>query len=281
MRKGYTKLTGGWPAALALPILLAGPALGGEISAVLSSGSGPYAEAYASFKTGLALPHGTYDASAADFVPPENSAYFAAFGARAAAADYPPGSRGVYVLAPSTVRRRGWQHISMVPSPAGAVAGFLALQPGLKRLAVFWAAYPGEHYMEELRDAGRRAGVDIISAKLRSTDAFPERLRGLLGRMDAFWLMPDPALITAHSLMVLASFACGNSVPFYAPTAALVQNGATASLAPDFAQSGAAAAEAARAFLRGEDLPEVLFVENPRLRLNAELIAKCRWPVKR
>lgn len=280
MRKEFTSLIRTWRWALGLAFLLAGPAAAADICVVLSAESGPYAEAYAAFEADLDLPHKTHDASKPGFVHPEDSVYSVAFGARAAAADYQPGTHGVYALTPSIVRRNGWHHISMVPSPDAAIAGLKGLQPGLGRLAVFWSVYPGEPYMEALRESGHRAGVEIISARLRSPDSFPERLRGLLGKMDAFWLMPDPALITGNSLLVLASFACANSVPFYAPTAALVQSGATASLAPDFSQSGAAAAAAIKTLHAGGKLPPVIFVENPRLRLNAELKEKCRWPIK-
>lgn len=281
MKKGLASLIRGWPAALALPALLCRPAAAAEVSVVLSADSGPYAEAYAAFKAETDLAVRVYDASKPGFLMADDAGYTVAFGARAAAADYPPGTHGVYALTPSMVRRSGWHHISMVPSPDAAIAGFRGLQPGLSRLAVFWSVYPGEPYLEGLREAGHRAGIEIISAKLRSPDSFPERLRGLLGKMDAFWLMPDPALITGNSLLLLTSFSCANSIPFYAPTAALVQSGATASLAPDFSQSGTAAAAAVKALLNGGKLPPVIFVDNPRLRLNQELTEKCRWPVKK
>lgn len=281
MRKTFTSLIRRAPAAAALALLLGSTARSAEIGAVLSAPSGPYAEAYSAFKAALDLPHEVYDASKPGFNPAEAGDFTVAFGARAAAADYPPGIHGISLLAPSPVRRHGWHQVAMVPSPAAAIAGFRKLQPGLKRLAVFWAAYPGEAYLEDLRKAGSGAGVEIISARLRSPDSFPERLRGLLGRMDAFWLMPDPALITADSLLVLGSFACANAVPFYAPTAALLQNGGAAALAPDFAQAGAAAAAAVKAVRAGESVPAMIFVEDIQLRINQELADKCRWPLKK
>ncbi|MBI5743909.1 MAG: hypothetical protein HY952_05115, partial [Elusimicrobia bacterium] len=175
---------------------------------------------------------------------------------------------------------RLWHEISMLPTPDAAVAAYLKLQPGLRRLAIFWTAYPGERYLEELRQAGKAAGLEIISARLRGPDAFPERLRYLLSRMDAFWLMPDPALITQSSLLVLANFSCANSIPFYAPTRALVASGATASFAPDFKAAGAAAARGIALMRSGQQLPAVTYVENPQLQLNTELTEKCRWPIK-
>ncbi len=250
-----------------------------DLAAVVSGKSGPYAAAYAAFKAALEAPHDFYDASAPDFAPPEDISYAVAFGAKAAAVEYPPGTRLVYALAPVTGRSRNWHEISMAPQPAEAIAAYRRLQPGLRRLAVFWAAYPGEIYMEELRKAGQAAGVEIISAKLKSPDSFPERLRRLMGKMDAFWLMPDPVLITQSSLMILADFSCSNAIPFYAPTYALVIHGATASFAPEFPDAGAAAARAIAAIRRGDALPPVIYPEKTSLRVNEELRDKCRWPL--
>ncbi|HAU90182.1 MAG TPA: hypothetical protein DCW72_08175, partial [Elusimicrobia bacterium] len=236
------------------------PAAAGEVAAVLSSDSGHYAEAYASFKAG---PHGgaeKFDASAQGFILPAEVKYVAAFGVKAAALRYPPGTRLVYALAP--VEGRAHSHeISMAPRPADALAAYKKLQPGLKRLAVFWTAYPGDDYIEELRAAGVGAGMEIISARLNSPDSLPERLRKLMGKMDAFWLMPDPALITQSSVMVLSAFSCANSVPFYAPTYALALGGGTASFAPDFAAAGSEAGRALAVLGSGGQLPRVIYPE--------------------
>lgn len=266
-------------AAAALPCCAA-PARAGDLAAVVSSQAGPYAEAYAAFKAALAVQADLHDASSPGFEPPEDARYVAAFGARAAALDYTPGVHGVYALAPVAGLKPGWHQVSMAPPPAAALAAYRGLQPGLRRLAVFWAAYPGEKYISELRAAGEAAGVEIISARLKSADSLPERLRRLMGKMDAFWLMPDPALITQGSLRVLADFSCSNAVPFYAPTSALVLNGATASYAPDFAAAGAAAARAITTLRGGGRLPGVIYPDTAQLKVNEDLRERCRWPLK-
>lgn len=267
-------------AAAALALWAPSPARCGELAGIVSSGAGPYAEAYAAFQAGLSAPAELYDVSTPGFSAPEAAHYVAVFGARATALDFPAGTHRVYALAPVAGRGRGWHQISMVPPPAEALAAYAGVQPGLRRLAVFWSAYPGEKYMEELRAAGEAAGIEIISARLKSPDSLPERLRRLMNKMDAFWLMPDPVLITQGSLLVLANFSCANAVPFYAPTYALVQNGATASFAPDFAEAGAAAARAVEELRAGRRQPPVIYPLNTRLRLNMQLLDKCRWPLK-
>ena len=269
----------GWLAAGAL-LCCPGAALAGDMAAVLSSNTGPYAEAYAAFRAELGVPFDLHDLSKAGVTAPEDVGYAVAFGAKAAALEYPPGTHLVYALTPVVIRTRNWHEVSMVPAPKAALAAYKELQPGLKRLAVFWTAYPGEKYISDLREAGGAAGIEVISSRLKNPDAFPERLRGLMGRMDAFWLMPDPALITQSSIMVLASFSCANAIPFYAPTTALVAGGATASYAPEFAEAGAAAARAILVMYRGGRLQQVTYVNNIRLHVNRELTEKCRWPVK-
>lgn len=253
----------------------------GELAAVISAPSDPYNEALAGFKAALDLPFESYDASKPGFAPPEDLRYVAAFGVRAAALDYPPGTHLVYAMAPIAARGAGWHEISMLPEPAEAMAAYQALQPSLKRLAVFWSKYPDDRYLDELAKAGAARGITVISTKIKDPDFFPERLRYLMGKMDAFWLMPDPALINKSSLMVLANFSCANSIPFYAPTYALVQDGASASFSADFAESGAAAARAISTIHNGGEQPRVAYPEKPAMRVNTALADKCSWPFKK
>lgn len=268
-------------ACAALLLCAAGlPARAGEVAAVLSSGSGAYTEAYDAFSRAFQGQTDLVDASAVPAALPVDVRYVAAFGARAVALAYPAGTHRVYALAPLPSRAQDWHEISMLPEPAAALAAFKELQPGLARLAVFWSSYPGDKYMAALRKQGQVSGVDIVPARLSSPDQFPQRLRSLMGEMDAFWLMPDPVLITQNSLMILAAFACSNSVPFYAPTHALLRNGATAVLAPNFADAGTAAARAVAVLRAGGKLPPVIYADSQPLSVNFDQAEKCRWPLR-
>lgn len=268
------------PALAAALLFLPRPAAGGEVVAVLSSDSGHYLEAYAAFKEAFPGEADMLDASVRDFKLPEDVRYAAAFGARATALKYPPGTHIVYALAPVVSGNPHWHQIPLAPPPGDALAAYKGLQPGLARLAVLWSAYPGEDYLDELRAAGGKAGVEVISVRLKSPDSLPERLRRLMGQVDAFWLMPDPVLITQDSLMLLASFSCSNSIPFYAPTNALVLAGATATFSHDFRDAGEAAAAAVAALKAGKKLPGRIYTGKARLNVNEDLREKCRWPIK-
>lgn len=268
------------PAGAAALLLLPRPAAGGEVAAVLSSNSGHYLEAYAAFKAAFPGEADVLDASVRDFKLPEDVHYAAAFGARATALKYPPGTHLVYALSPVVSGNPHWHQIPLVPPPGDALAAYKGLQPGLARLAVLWSAYPGEAYLDELRAEGEKAGVDVVSVRLKSPDSLPDRLRRLMGQVDAFWLMPDPVLITQDSLMLLASFSCSNAIPFYAPTYALVLAGATATFSHDFRDAGEAAAGAVAALKAGKKLPGVIYTDKARLRVSETPREKCRWPIK-
>ncbi len=262
--------------AAAAAACLPGAAAGADVAAVVSSQAGPYAEAIEGFRQTLDGHFDYYDAARQ---APDDIRYVALFGARAAAGDYTPNTQVIYALAPLGGRKRdNWHEISMMPAPGPAMAAYKKLQPGLRRLAVFWASYPGEEYMDLLERAGEKNGVEIVPARIKGPDSFPDRLRRLLGRMDAFWVMPDPLLINESSIMVLTSFSCANAVPFYAPTHALVLNGASASFAPDFREAGTAAARALNMLRGGTELPAVIYPRKAELKVNAALAGKCRWP---
>lgn len=280
MKNGYFKLKRAAAAAAALLVLPCCLAAG-ETAAVLSGDSAHYLEAYGAFHNAFPGNAELLDASKPGFHLPEDIRYAAAFGAKAAALHYPPGTQLVYALAPVSAPGRHWHQVSLAPAPGPALEAFRGLQPGLRRLAVFWAAYPGEDYLDDLRAAGETFGIEIISARLKSPDSIPERLRRLLGKMDAFWLLPDPGLITESSLRVLASFSCANAVPFYAPTRGLLPAGASASFAPDFRDAGAEAARVLAAIKAGERVPHIVYPGSSRLVVNEALIGKCRWPLKR
>lgn len=273
----------------ALPLLLAlcafapGVSSAQEAAAVLAKGSGLYFETFLAFQKALGRPLATFDLSAEKPRLPRGLKVAVAFGSKAAAYDYPPGAKVIYLLAPGyapgTTGAR-FTGISALPEPAQAVDAYLKLQPGLKRLGVFIAKSARNPYLAELTAAARPRGVELVPVELGGPGEFPGKLRGLAGRIDAFWLLPEPTLINRTSLMVLAEFSCANKLPFYAPSGGLTELGAAASFAPNFTEAGVAAAGALGKALAGQALPATLYVPRSELILNEPFIKKCGLPVK-
>jgi ABC-type uncharacterized transport system substrate-binding protein len=118
-----------------------------------------------------------------------------------------------------------------------------------------------------IRDA-KTAHIDVLSIQLSNIDALPERLRAVEGKIDAIWLTPDPQIVTPGSFATLREFARADRVMFYAPTAALVDAGATASVAANPRESGRTAALAAKRLLAGGSIEEMIYPENAEIVVN-------------
>jgi len=254
-----------------------------ESAAVLSKGSGLYFETFLAFQKALGRPISSFDLSKDKPSLPSGLKAAVTFGATAAAYEYPPKARVIYLLAPGYMPKNEggrFTKISTLPEPAQAIATYKELQPGLKRLAVLFNKNSAGNYASFLAEAARPHGVEILPVGLGGPLEFPDKLRGLAGKADAFWLLPEPALINKTSLMVLAEFSCSNKIPFYAPSGGLSELGAAASFAPTFAEAAVTAAAALEKALSGKPLPETIYVPRSELTMNAAFVTKCGLPVK-
>lgn len=252
----------------------------GGVVAVLSKDSGFYLEAFSAFQAGYGSEVRRFDASKGAPALPPDTATVVAFGARAASQDYPAHVNLVYCMSPGHFvpaegRTGRTVKISMRPSHARLLGKLKEIQPALKRLTVFWTGAGYNDQMQELRDAGAGYELEVSIVKVRSAADLPALLRKGLQGMDAFWLPPDPLLISPDTLLIFKEFSQGNGIPMYASTRGLAQEGATASVGVSFKASGAAAALAARALELGENIPDLVFPEALELTLNASAARRC------
>lgn len=269
------------PIAAAAALLAAAPAGAAEHTvAVLSSGSGAYMEAFSAFQAqyGTEVPH--FNLSEETPRIPEGVKTIVTFGTKAAGYHYPPGADLVYALSPGFFLDPGARtgrtvKISMRPSPARLLARLLEIQPSLKRLRIFWSSPGYATFAADYGAAAAGLGLEVSVVGVERPDMLPGLLRDTLGQADAFWLPPDPLLISPESLMIFREFSLGNRVPMYAATKGLAREGACASLGISFAQAGFAAGAAARALRNGAALPAVIFPQQEELALNASAARQC------
>jgi hypothetical protein len=268
--------------AAALPLLLAcaAPAAGGDTAAVLSSDSAAYMEAFSAFQAayGSAIPY--YDLSKKNTEVPAGARTVVAFGGRAANQAYAPGVSIVYCMAPGffakgTEPGTRTVKISMVPEFRLLFEKLLAIQPGMKRLRIFWMVPDFESYTDEVKAEGARQGVEVTTVKAASADSLPALLRQGLPQMDAFWIPPDPLIISPEILLILREFSWSNGVPFYGSTKGMTREGAAASVGVSFGEMGKAAAAAARLLEAGRPVPAIIFPEKVQITLNSSAARKC------
>jgi ABC-type uncharacterized transport system substrate-binding protein len=135
-------------------------------------------------------------------------------------------------------------------------------------------------YLEEIQQVCAGFGIKAIVTQVSGADALPDRLRAVLQQgVDALWLPPDPLLINAQNFSVLKTFCWSNNIPFYAPTAGLVEQGAVASVSSSFREIGRAAGRVARRVLLGKIPEQVVYPDVVEVTLNLTAAANSKLQI--
>ena len=244
-----------------------------EVVGVLSSDLGPYQEAYEGFREafGQEVPRISLASGSPEIG--RDTRVVVAFGGKAALYGYPEGVSVIYCLAPAARLEASGSEVMvkvhMLPYAGYVVSKVKEIQPGLRRLGVFWASDAMSEYVGEISRASVAFGLEVAAERVGDPDELPDRLRGLLRRgVDGLWLPPDPLLINSRSFALLREFCRSNDIPFYVPTAGLVEKGAVASISASFREIGRTAGRVARRVLSGEHVPRAVYPEVVEVTLN-------------
>lgn len=246
-----------------------------SVVAIVSSETGPYQDALAGLKQELGESVPTFFLSRGEPQIPNSVRVVVAFGAKAALRNYPDQAVLVYALAPGTIiESQTAVKICMEPDHAILMKTMKKLDPGIKRLGILWISPRFQTYANELQAASRALNITIESSSLETSADVPDHLRKLYGRIDAFWLLPDPLLINAVSLPIIMEFSRSNKVPVFVPTAGLVEQGATASIGPSFREMGRQAGSAVRKILDDAPRESKIYSTNVGIVINKTVVAQ-------
>lgn len=245
--------------------------------AVLSAASGSYQAAFESFEK-------TFGPLPSFRLPNERPAagpdtkVVIAFGGEAASRQYPERATLIVCLAPGlampSVHEGPFIFVDMKPPAETLLRKLRTLQPGLKRLAVLWNSEDTRNYLKDLKKSAAGLEMGLTLVQIKDPGDVPDRLRALVGKVDALWLAPDPGLVTPEAFQTVKQFSWDNAVPFYAPTAGLVAAGAAASVSISARESGRQAAELARKTVSGEASPAIVYPDNVEVSINLGSSAK-------
>lgn len=252
--------------------------------AVLSRSEGVYMEAFSAFQAayGADIPH--YDLSRSRPSLPPHVRTVVAFGGKAAAWTYPARVDLVYAMAPGLIiapRPPGRAiKVSLIPAMPQVLARIRGIQPSLKRMTIFWSAPRYDGLVEQAKEDGAALGIEVSLRKVHGPETLPRLLRGEMGKMDAFWIPPDPLLITPDNLRTLREFSWSNGIPFYGTTKGITREGAVASVGVTFRAIGETAAGVVHRLKAGEKVGAILHPEGEELTLNASAARRCgiRFP---
>lgn len=238
-----------------------------------------YMEAFSAFQAvyGADIPH--YDLSRSRPSIPPHISTVVTFGGKAAAWSYPSRVNVVYTMAPGFIlspRSRGSAvKVSLIPRVPRILSRLKEIQPGLKRLTIFWTTPRYDDLAEQAKADGAAMGLTVTLRRVTGSEKLPGLLRGEMGKMDAFWLPPDPLLVTPDNLRTLREFSWGNGIPFYGTTRGITREGAVASVGVTFRGIGEAAAGLVRRLEEGGGVPPVFYPPEEELTLNASAARNC------
>lgn len=235
-----------------------------DIIAVLSSNSAHYKEALNGFRETMNRPIQVVNLQEEKFKNEISGKLIVTFGAKAAMYSYPNKTDIIVCMAPGVQTDNGesfnsFTFIEMAPRASVQLTALKNLQPGLKRLNVFWASPSIKSYLEELKKTAAAAQIQITLIKIDDASLLPRKLREIQGTADALMLPPDPLLVNAQNFTTIKDFSHGNNIPFYAPTAGLVEMGATASVSTSFREIGATAAVTAQKIIDGVTIEKIIY----------------------
>jgi hypothetical protein len=246
-----------------------------DVVAVLSADLAPYREALGGLQEVLNRPVPLIPMTEGNPRLSLETRVVIAFGGKAAQREYPDRVVLIYGMAPGTTLglkdRKGLSiEVNILPRAETVLVRLKEIHPGLKRLAVLWSSKSVEDYLQEVRKASASIGIEILSERLDGPADLPNRLRSLFGKSDALWLLPDPVLVNAQNVSILKEYSWSNRIPFYAPTAGFVKQGATASVSSSFREIGRIAGMTAKRGLSGDWTQGMVYPETAEVTINLE-----------
>lgn len=140
------------------------------------------------------------------------------------------------------------------------------LVPDARRIATLYDPRRLDRCYQDLNQASRAAGIELVSSHLYRRDAVD--MRAALDNLgtepiDAFLVLLDPGLIDATALAELARFASSRDLVLAVPDASLTMPGKTFSFVPGFWDQGAYAGSLVRRIIKEGVQPSEIGLVDP------------------
>jgi putative tryptophan/tyrosine transport system substrate-binding protein len=162
--------------------------------------------------------------------------------------------------------------VNMTIPPPLQLVQFARALPTARRVGMIYDPEQSEKLIAEARTNATKLGIELIAEPARGIGAVPALLAGLRGRIDAFWLLPDPVVLTPRSLQEILLFSFRNNIPVLSFSSRYLDDGAAMAIVCDPAGMGEQAGGLVREILRNKNnvrrgpiLPEAELVVNHKI----------------
>lgn len=162
-----------------------------------------------------------------------------------------------YTMAPVDPEERNRIHVKIEIPPEKQFEELLKLLPAVKRVGVVYDPRNTSHIVREALKAAKKMGIKLVPLEVHSQKKVIAAISGMKDKVDAFWMLPDPTVVTPESVEFLLLFSLENRIPILTFSEKYVRLGALISLSPDPLDIGKNAGAIARRIFAGEDVSDI------------------------
>ncbi|OGQ87201.1 MAG: hypothetical protein A2512_09435 [Deltaproteobacteria bacterium RIFOXYD12_FULL_56_24] len=202
------------------------------------------------------------------------------------ALEFVRGLRGVpviYLLAPSAPPSlpKNFVGIEMRIQPSRQLAAINRALPKVRTIGVLYNPSKSGRWVQEALLSPVNSVQTMLFKKFDKQTGVPGALQELTGKIDAYWLLPDPQLITPQVLGSLFEFSMRYRVPIISFSEKYLAQGAALAVTFDTADLGAQAAELGANLARNgldQDTPALIPPRKVRVLANPTVLMRLDFP---
>jgi putative ABC transport system substrate-binding protein len=150
------------------------------------------------------------------------------------------------VLGNAAVSTRTVTGVRLEVAPATQLRHYKDVAPSARRIGVIYDPRASERYVDEALRAAGQIGLTLVAKPVSDARQVRSALAQIADGIDALWLTPDPALVSAEMFNFLLVFTLEHKIALYGFLDSFTKAGALASVAPDYRAVGGQAARMVR-----------------------------------
>ncbi|HPA15231.1 MAG TPA: ABC transporter substrate-binding protein [Desulfobacterales bacterium] len=152
----------------------------------------------------------------------------------------------------------------------------LRIIPDTKNIGLLYSPVNTGDIAKNARDAAAKVGINLFKKKIYSSRDVPSAINEMKGKIEAFWMLPDVAVVTPETIEFLILFSLENKIPILTFSEKYVELGALMSIGIDPYDIGRQAGEMAVKILSGRDIKSIQGVDarNAVISLNLKIAKK-------
>jgi putative ABC transport system substrate-binding protein len=183
------------------------------------------------------------------------------------------------VMNPAVYNLQGFNAtgVFLAVAPEEQLKVLVSLNPKIRKVGVLLRAQTRQNLFGSVGLLAQNYGVEVIAVEIGSEKEIPVKLKEVLGKVDALWMLDDSFIHTKEILDFVILKSLENELAFMAISSVFVKEGALVSLSPSFYSNGHQASQVADVILakklKPKDIP-VKFHENPELVINLKVARK-------